>query len=81
MLSLEIKTKQVPEKVIEKMTAYFGEKGLGLELKSHSPQCLSFEGAGGYVSATICPEEGITRVELETREWEYHVKKFAAGLH
>jgi hypothetical protein len=81
MLNLEVKTKQNPEKVVEKLKAYFGEDGLGLELKSDTPQCLNFEGAGGYVTAVLCPEEETTRVELETREWEYHVKKFAADLH
>ena len=66
MLNLEVKTKKEPDKVLKKMKAYFGEGGLGLELKSDTPQCLNFEGAGGYVTATLCPEEGRTRVELET---------------
>ena len=81
MLSLEVKTKKKPGKVSEKMKVYFGEGGLGLELKNDTPQCLNFEGAGGYVTATMCVENDLTRVDLETREWEYHVKKFAAGLH
>ena len=81
MLNLEVKTKKDPTKVVEKIKEYFGEGSLGLELKSDTPQCLNFEGGGGYVTATLCPEKGVTRIGLETREWEYHVKKFAAGIH
>ncbi len=80
MLNLEVKSKQVPEKIVKRMKAYFGEGGLGLELKSDTPQCINFEGGGGYVTATLCPDEAMTRIELETREWEYHVKKFAGDL-
>ena len=42
----------------------------------------SFEKGGcGYVTATICPEEGKLRDNLVTQEWEIPVKKFASGLH
>ena len=81
MLNLEVKTKQKPEKVVQKIKKYFGEGGLALELKSDMAQCLNFEGAGGYVNAFLCTEEFKTRLVLETREWEYHVKKFAESLH
>jgi hypothetical protein len=81
MLRLEVKTKKKPDNISEKMKRYFGEGGLGLELKNDTPQCLNFEGAGGYVTATMCAENNLTRVDLETREWEYHVKKFAGEIH
>ncbi len=81
MLNLEIKTKQKPERVLHKINEYFGPGGLGLSVTGEGPQCLSFEGSGGYVTATLCPEGKITRVNLETREWEYHAKKFAGNLH
>jgi len=80
MLNLEIHTKHKSEKLTRKMKGYFGEGGLGLELKNDMPQCLNFEGAGGYVTATLCTEEGKTRVIFETREWEYHVKEFAKRI-
>ena len=81
MLNLEVKTKLKPETVLQRVKAYFGDDGMGLTLASEGPQCVSYEGGGGYVTATVCPEETSTRVDLETREWEYHVKKFAAELH
>ena len=80
MLNLEVKTKLTPEKVVEKLKRYFGEGGLGLKLRDDTSQCLNFEGTGGYVTATLCPEDPLTRVELVTQEWEYHVKQFAAQL-
>jgi hypothetical protein len=81
MLHLEVKTKQTPERVLNKINEYFGPGGLGLKVTGEGSQCLSFEGSGGYITATLCPEGIVTRVNLETREWEYHAKKFARGLH
>lgn len=80
MLNFEIKTKLEAAKVLRKLKEYFGEGGLGLEIASETPQCLSFEGSGGYVTAILCPEKNGTRVELETQEWEYHVRKFAEEI-
>ena len=80
MLNLEIKTEQKAENVIQKLKEYFGDGGLGLELTSDTPQCLTFEGGGGYITATLCLEDALTRVELVTQEWDYHVKQFAAAL-
>jgi len=80
MLNLERKTKLPEEEVKQRLRRFFGKEGLGLELKEETPQCLTFEGAGGYVTATLCPEKGKTRLDLVTQEWEYQVKDFAAGL-
>ena len=80
MLNLEVKTKKTTEKILQKFKDYFVEGGLGHTLTSEAPQCVSFEGGGGYVTLTLCPEDNLTRVNLETREWEYHVKQFAGRL-
>ncbi len=80
MLNLEVKSKRTPEKVFHQIKEYFGDGGLGLAVASEGAECISFEGSGGYVTATLCPEGAVTRVNLETREWEYHVKKFAGIL-
>ena len=80
MLNLEVKTKSTPEKVVKKLKSYFGEGGQGLKLRDDAPQCLNFEGAGGYVTVTLCPEDNLTRVEIVTQEWEYQVKQIAAKL-
>ena len=80
MLTLDVRTKVAEKEVIEQLKKYFGKGGLGLELTDEGPQCLTFEGGGGHVTATLCQEEGKTRVNLVTREWDFQVKKFASSL-
>jgi hypothetical protein len=80
MLNISGKTSLSHDKIIQKIKNYFGQKGLKLELTEEDPDCLSFTGGGGYVTATICPEEGKNRVDIVTQEWEYHVKEFLSGL-
>ena len=80
MIHLEVKTKLTVEELAGRLKGFFGEGGLGLEVKEEGPQCLSFEGGGGYVNATLCVEEGKTRLSLVSQEWDYQVKKFATEL-
>ncbi len=80
MTHLEVKTRLAREEVIERLKRFFGRGGLGLDLTEEMPQCLTFEGGGGYVTATICPEEGRTRIDLVTQEWDYQIKQFAEDL-
>ena len=80
MINLEVKTKLKQEEVIDKLKKFFGKGGLGLEIKEETLQCLTFEGGGGHVTATLCPEEGRIRLNLVTQEWDYQVKKFASSL-
>lgn len=80
MINLEVKTKLSQEEVIKKTKSFFGKGGLGLNIAEESAQCINFEGGGGYVTATICPEEGKTRVNLVAQEWDYQVKEFAGSL-
>jgi hypothetical protein len=80
MLNLEANTKLSQEKIVDRLKSFFGKDGLGMDLTDETSQCLSFEGGGGYVTATICPEEKQNRIDLVTQEWEYQVKEFAAKL-
>jgi len=80
MLNLEVKTKLSLEEVTQRLKKFFGKGGLGLEITEEAPQCLAFEGGGGHVTVILCPEEGKTRINLETREWENQVRKFVSGL-
>ncbi len=80
MLNLECKTKLTQENVIECAKRFFGEGGLGLKLTEETPQCLTFEGGGGFVMVTLCSEEEETRVDLVTKEWDYQVKRFASDF-
>jgi len=80
MLNLEVKTKLSVEEVTERLKKFFGKDGLGLQLAEEAAQCLTFEGGGGYVTATLCPEGAKTRVDLVTQEWDIKVKDFASRL-
>ncbi len=80
MLNLEVKTKLTQDEVIQRLKKFFGKGGLGLDITEEGPQCLSFAGGGGHVTATICPEQGKTRINLVTHEWELQVKKFASDI-
>ena len=80
MLNLERKTKLSQEEIIQKLKRFFGKGGLGLELNNETPQCLTFTGGGGYVTATLCSEEGRTRVDFVTQEWDHDVREFASRL-
>jgi hypothetical protein len=80
MVNMEATTKLSMEEVVGRLKKFFGKGGLGLTLKEENPQCLIFEGGGGYVNATLCLEEGKTRVNLVAQEWEYDVKQFFSEL-
>ncbi|MFW5855924.1 MAG: hypothetical protein ACOC4G_13210 [Bacillota bacterium] len=76
----ETTTKLNCEQVKKKAQQYFGKEN-GLEEKENSGNCLNFEGGGGHVNVTCCPEEdGPVTVELETREWDRQVKSFMKNL-
>lgn len=80
MLKLEKRTKKAPQEVAQKLKDFFGRGGLGLDLNKETPTCLTFEGGGGYVNATLCEEDKGTRIDLATQEWDYQVKEFASRL-
>jgi len=60
--------------------AHFGEGGLGLDAAEQGPCCVHFEGGGGYVSVMAGEGESKTTVDLETREWDYHVRQFMRAV-
>ena len=80
MINLEARTKLTPEQVASSLKKFFGKGGLGLELTEDTPQCLTFEGGGGYVTATLCLDEGKTRINLVAQEWDHQVKEFVSSL-
>lgn len=80
MASYTVDTKWNPEKVLAEGVAFFGPQNLGLEIKEQGAGCATFEGGGGFVHLGSCQEKGKTRVNLETREWDYQVKAFMRKL-
>jgi hypothetical protein len=80
MLNISKETNLSSEEIRQKTRDYFGKKGLKLEMTDEETDCLSFTGGGGYVKATICPQEGKNRLDIITQEWEYDVKEFLSRL-
>jgi len=80
MINLERSTKLSTDEVMKRLKKYFGKGGQGLEATEENPYCISYSGGGGYVNATVCVEDGKTKVNLVTQEWEYQVKEFLSQL-
>jgi hypothetical protein len=71
-----VETKLSPEEAIREAVAFFGEGGLGLDISEEGPCCALFQGGGGHIWVSAAAGDGKTDVELETREWDYDVKRF-----
>ena len=80
MINLELETKLSEQEAMDRIKSFFGEGGLGLEMAEESGTCISFQGGGGYVRATICESGDKNKIELISQEWEQQVKKFASDL-
>jgi hypothetical protein len=74
-----VETELSTDEAIQKAVKYFGPGGLGLRLVDQESCCADFEGGGGHVSVRAITDE-TTTVNLETREWDYHVKQFMRQL-
>jgi hypothetical protein len=80
MLNLEIITTLSQKKTMSCFKSYFGPGGLGLTLCEDRKDCVSFEGGGGFVTASVCPVDGEIKINIHAREWDYQVKEFAGFL-
>ena len=82
LLRMGKETKQSPQEVLKKAIAFFGEGGVGLELVQQQPNAVQFTGGGGHVQVTVSPtaDGQKTDVDLQTRDWEYDVKRFLQEL-
>jgi hypothetical protein len=76
MIHITKDTKHSANEVVRRASDFFGTQGLGLEEKERNSCCIAFEGGGGYVSIRLVEAGGKRDVDVESREWEYQVKKF-----
>ncbi len=79
MINIERQSRLKPEELMGLLKRYFGN-GWGLKVTEENPSCISFSGSGGYVNATVCSEDGKTKLKLVTQEWEYQAKEFMSQL-
>ena len=78
-ISLETKSKLSPEGVIAAAKKKFVDE-LGLKITDEAECCLNLEGGGGFVYVQAEPQEKYTKVNIEGREWTFHIKKFAEEI-
>ncbi|MEE8301997.1 MAG: hypothetical protein V3S24_06115 [Candidatus Tectomicrobia bacterium] len=76
----QVTTTLTPPEALDRTLNYFGPRGLGLKIISHTHHGAVFQGGGGYVGVVVQPGT-ITTLEIETREWDYPVQKFMAEVH
>jgi hypothetical protein len=75
----EVTTALTPGEALERAIRHFGPAGLGLAVTAQTPRSIVFQGGGGHVLVTLQPGNE-TRLELETREWDYAVQQFMAQV-
>ena len=80
MLRISKKSKLNPEEILAKASSYFGKGGEGLDETERGSCCISFSGAGGYVTVTVSEKTNQREVDVETREFEYQAKRFLGFL-
>ena len=80
MLRISKETKLNPGDVVQSASRFFGEGGEGLNVTERGPCCISFEGAGGYLTVAVVEGEKSRTVEIETREFEYPAKQFLRNI-
>jgi hypothetical protein len=76
MMRVSTKSKHPPEEVIKRAVKYFGPEGYGLEVKDQDECCAEFEGGGGGVRVTATAEKKGSRVDVESREWDFQTREF-----
>ena len=72
------KTSLTPLELIEKAVEFFRDS-MRLEISERTDEIVCFESELGYVTITACSNDQ-TDVELETREYDYDVRKFMEKL-
>ena len=80
MIRMTKQTRLNPEDIIARAVEFFGEKGEQLDERDRSRCCIYFEGGGGYVAISIGEESKKRTLDVETREYEYQVKRFLKTL-
>jgi hypothetical protein len=80
MIRISKKCRLSPAEIIARASRYFGKGGEGLDETERGPCCVSFSGAGGYVTVMVVEEKDQREVDVESREFEYHAKRFLESI-
>ena len=80
MLRISKKSQLDSGEILAKASRFFGKGGEGLDETESGPYCISFSGAGGYVTVTVSEKTNQREVDVETREFEYQAKQFLGSM-
>jgi len=80
MLRISKESRLAPGEILSKAASFFGKGGEGLEETERGSCCISFAGAGGYVTVTVSEEGHHREVNVESREFEYQARQFLSSL-
>lgn len=64
MIRISKQSRLNPDEIVAKASLYFGKGGEGLD-ETERGCCISFAGAGGYVTVTVSEENGRREVDFE----------------
>lgn len=73
-------TKQKPKEVLERATAYFGPRGMGLKIVPREENVLVFTNDSGFVRIEAELTDSGTEIDIQSREMSYDVKRFLRRL-
>ena len=76
MLRISKQSRLNTDEILGKASRYFGKGGEGMDETERGSCCISFSGAGGYVTVTVSEQANKREVDVETREFEYQAKQF-----
>lgn len=80
MIRVGKKTKKDPIAVLDAAVAYFGPKGVGLEIQRRASDSVYLVGGGGHVQVTVQQEDNLTDVDITSQEWDYDAQKFLTSI-
>jgi predicted AAA+ superfamily ATPase len=80
MIVVSFETEKNQEEIMDKAVRYFGS--IGLKISERGDCCIYFEdeNQSGYVKVTLSQKGKKFEVDVESKEFEYHAKKFAKDL-
>jgi hypothetical protein len=81
MIVLSFETKKDQQEIFAKATNYFVDK-VGLKVADQDDCCVHFEDENqlGHVKVTLAQKDGQFEVTVESKEFEYHAKKFVSDF-
>ena len=75
MIVVSFETKKDQEEILDEAVKYFRDN-VGLEITEKNSCCVHFGNKLGYVNVTLTQEQDKFKVDVESREYEYHAKQF-----